>query len=295
MGGFTNLHLMTPALVVVSKGYAHQFDHTDTCRDPFVLPPSDGQVSRCHHSTFLVLSPEYRIKLRSGSAYANVRDTRFDVLLLSHGDLCVVMTTSRHHGMPPPHGLPHQGVMFTRRTMDKQHRHIVKNATHLDRVLVPGVKTFMGALDQHTVPTSLLVLWLGRGIARTVGLDNKDMVGTIFDPEEPGRFHLRNLVAVPLLEQSTHCRPPRLGRGSVFGTDPLSWKAARPAPPKRWQLSASALAVFSHRPAKQPHGSSSTLQLPEGPPRKQNRGSCLSHARMMCKCAFSMHTFVRHR
>ena len=92
---------MTPAPVIVSQDTADQLDHIDTCRDPSVLPPVDGQVSHCHLSTFLVLSSEYRIAVQAGSAYGEASDTRFDELHLTQGALLVVTSTSRHHGMPP--------------------------------------------------------------------------------------------------------------------------------------------------------------------------------------------------
>ena len=149
IGGFADLYHMTPAPVVVSQDTAGQLDHTDTSSDPSVLPPIDGQVFRCHLSTFLVLSSEYRIAVQAGSAYREVSETRFDELHLTQGDLLVAASTCPHHGMPPPppNGLPHKGVIFTQWTPDKHHRHIIKKATHLDPVLVPAVKGFTGGLD----------------------------------------------------------------------------------------------------------------------------------------------------
>ena len=76
--------------------------------------------------------------------------------------------------------------MFTKWTPDKQHRHIVKNASHLDHVLVPAVKGFIGIVDQNIVPTWHQVLWLGRGVEAIVGRANKEMMDAIFNPEEPG-------------------------------------------------------------------------------------------------------------
>ena len=93
---------MTPAPAIVSQDTADQLDDTDTYRDPSVLPPSDGQVSQCHLSTFLVWSPEYGIAVQAGFAGGEVSDTRFDELPLTQGDLLVVTSTYRHHAMPPP-------------------------------------------------------------------------------------------------------------------------------------------------------------------------------------------------
>ena len=102
IGGLVDLHHMTPAPVIVSQQTIDQFDHTDTCRDPSVVPPADGQVSRCHLSTPFVLSSEYRIAVQASFAYSEASDTRFDELHLTQGDLLVVMSTSRHQGTPPP-------------------------------------------------------------------------------------------------------------------------------------------------------------------------------------------------
>ena len=78
IGGFADLHHLTLTAVIVSQATADQIDHTDTSRDPCVLPPVDGQVSRCHLSTLLVLSSEYWIAVQAGSVYGEVSETRFD-------------------------------------------------------------------------------------------------------------------------------------------------------------------------------------------------------------------------
>ena len=108
IGGFADLHHMNPAPMIVWQDTVDHLDHTDTSKDPSVLPPADGQVSRCHLSTFLVLSSEYRIAVQAGSAYGEVSETHFDDLHLTQGDLLVAASTCRHHGIPPPpnHGGP---------------------------------------------------------------------------------------------------------------------------------------------------------------------------------------------
>ena len=66
---------MAPAPLMVSQNAVDQFDHTDTCRGHCVLPLVDGQVSRSHLSTFLVLSSEYRMEVQASSVFSKVRDT----------------------------------------------------------------------------------------------------------------------------------------------------------------------------------------------------------------------------
>ena len=94
------------------------------CRDRFVLPLVDGQVSRCHLSSLVVLSCEYRIAVQGGSAYGEVGDTRLDEWHLTRGDLLVVPSTCRHHGMPPPQMGCHAKVSFL------LHGHRTSNLPH---------------------------------------------------------------------------------------------------------------------------------------------------------------------
>ena len=104
IGGFANLHHMTPTPVIVSHDTAHQLDHTAASWDPSVLPRANGQVSRCHLSIFLVLSSEYRIVVQAGFAYGEVCDTLSDDLRLTQGDLLLVASTCPHPmaSAPPP-------------------------------------------------------------------------------------------------------------------------------------------------------------------------------------------------
>ena len=111
IGRFTDLHKITPAPVILSLDTTDQPNYTHTCRESRMLSPIDGQVSRCHLSPFFVMSPENRIVVQAGSTYGEVKDTRFDELHFTQGDLVVVTSTYRHHGMPPPpNGLPRQGL-----------------------------------------------------------------------------------------------------------------------------------------------------------------------------------------
>ena len=130
--------------------------------------------------------------------------------------MLVVASTCHHHGMPPPPPLGCQGVIFTKWTPDKHHRHIVKNATHLDPLPVPAVKGFTGTLDQDLVPTWHQVLWLGRGVEGTVGLANKDMMDAIFNPMESGVAYTCALHPAFLLRSSPHLAHLPVGDSQVI-------------------------------------------------------------------------------
>ena len=117
IGGFTSVDHITLAPLIVSQLIAaDQLDHNDTCPDPFVLPRVDGRVDRCQLSTHLCCHPNTGLKSNGSSVYGEVGDTRFDELHVTHGDLLVVRSTCRHHGMPPhphPKGLPSKIVILT--------------------------------------------------------------------------------------------------------------------------------------------------------------------------------------
>ena len=99
-----------------------------------------------------------------GSAYSEVSDARFVELHLTHGDLLVVTSTCRHHGMctPPKKIGCHAKCDFYSMDTAQASPHVVKNATHLYLVPVPVIKGFTGTLDQDFKPTWHQGLWLGR-------------------------------------------------------------------------------------------------------------------------------------
>ena len=105
--------------------------------------------------------------------------------------------------------------MFTQWTADKQHRHIVKNATHCDYVPVSAVKGFMGTVDQNMVPTWHQVLWLGRGVEAIVGLGTKLDMDTMSNPEEPGVVPTCEFHPVFLSRSSPHIAHLPVGEGHV--------------------------------------------------------------------------------
>ena len=147
------------------------------------------------------------------------------------------------------------GVIFTQWTPDKRRRHIAKNATHLDLVLVPAVKGFTGSLDQDLAPTCHQVLWLGRGVEATVGLANKDMVDTIIIPMEPGAAHTCQFHPVfPSPAATTSPTSPSEKAESFFRGDRTISRSARRGPPTQAPLSALPSAVTSHQTAQQRHG-----------------------------------------
>ena len=120
---------------------------------------------------------------------------------------------------PPP---PPWDAIFTQWTPDKHHWHIVKNATHLDPMLVPSAKGFMGTLIKTWCQlgtkswTWHQVLWLRRGVEGTVGLANKDMMDAIFNPMEPGVAHTYEFHLAFLSRSSPHIAHLPIGEGQVI-------------------------------------------------------------------------------
>ena len=130
-----NLHPMTPGSVIVaSAGSWSQLPHTDVATHPGVLPPKDGDISRCHLSSFLCLSEEYQVQVKAGTALGEAGEVRWDTIQLQRGDMLLMEATNRHHGMPAlldaKDGL--QGALFNLWTPTAKYRHHQPNTTHLD-------------------------------------------------------------------------------------------------------------------------------------------------------------------
>ena len=129
-----------------------------------------------------------------------------------------------------------------------QHRDIVKNAMHLDLVLVAAAKGFPGILDQDCVPTWHQVLWLGREVDCMPGLANKDMMDTIFNRMELGVAPTSEFHPKFLCWSSPHIAHLPVGKAKSFsGGDPTSLSSAGPGAPTRMPLSALPSAVSSHQ------------------------------------------------
>ena len=56
----------------------------------------------------------------------------WDEVLLNKGELLVMGSTTRHHGVPPPSGHDMQVALFTQWTPDEKHVNVLPNTTHLD-------------------------------------------------------------------------------------------------------------------------------------------------------------------
>ena len=74
----TPLHPFTPCPPVPSScpqlAQAISFAHSDTSTAPPPSPrPSDGSKSDCHLSTFVALSPQYRLSSQAGMALGEAR------------------------------------------------------------------------------------------------------------------------------------------------------------------------------------------------------------------------------
>ena len=134
------------------------------------------------------------------------------------------------HAPPPLNGLLRQGVIFSQWAPDKHHHHIVKNSTHLDLVLVPAVKGFMGTLDQECVPTWHQVLWPGRGVEATAGLANTDMMDAIFDVMGPGGTPSCEFHCAFLSWSSPHIAHLPIWKRQV---NSLAWSLPAPSPQDR--------------------------------------------------------------
>ena len=127
-----------------------------------------------------------------------------------------------------------------------------------------------------------------------MGLANNDMMDAIFNYMDPSVTHTCEFHPAFLSRSSPHIAYLIALQGQVFsGEDPTPSRSARPGRPTRMPLSALPSPVSPHQPAPQRHGTSSIPSLPRGTGSKQNPGCGLSHAPVMCRYAFGLHTWLR--
>ena len=109
-----SVYPMAPGYVIVSGVESDdQLAHTDTSTAPHVLPTSDRSTSDSHLSTFVALSPKYRVCLQAGTALGEAEVERWDEVLLHQGEVLIMVSTACHHGLPPPASQDIQGALFT--------------------------------------------------------------------------------------------------------------------------------------------------------------------------------------
>ena len=109
-----------------------QLGHTDASTAPHVLPASDRSKSDSRLSTFVALSPQYRLAIQPGTALGDGEVESWNEVLLNQGEVLVMVTTARHHGLPPPAPQYMQRALFTLWTPNKKHVNVLHNTTHHD-------------------------------------------------------------------------------------------------------------------------------------------------------------------
>ena len=130
-----------PCLVILSGAESgDQLPHTDVSTAPDMLPPLDRHPSSCDISTFVALSPQYSLNIQAGTALGEATEERWDEVLLEQGEVLVMVSTARHHGLPSPPGQKMQGALFTQWTPDRRHSGVKPNRTNLDPPHPPGAQ-----------------------------------------------------------------------------------------------------------------------------------------------------------
>ena len=78
---------------------------------------------------------------------------RWEEVLLNQEEILVMLSTDRHHGLPPPAGQDMQGAVFTPWTPHKKDLNMLPNTTHLDPPTVMPLKTILGILGSKRSPS----------------------------------------------------------------------------------------------------------------------------------------------
>ena len=138
---FEGLFDMPCSVIVSGAESGDPLPHTDVSTSPDMLPDCDRNPSSCHISTFVALSPQYRIHVEAGTALGEAKEERWDEVLLQQGEVPVLVSTARdHHVLPSAPGQEMQGALFTQWTPDRRHSGVKPNITHLDPPPPPGAQ-----------------------------------------------------------------------------------------------------------------------------------------------------------
>ena len=97
---FKDLFDMPCSIIVSGAESGDQLPHTDVSTAPDIVPPPDRYTSSCHISTFVAPSPQHRINVQAGTALGEATQERWDQILLQQGEVLVLVSTARHHGLP---------------------------------------------------------------------------------------------------------------------------------------------------------------------------------------------------
>ena len=165
---FEDLFKMPCSVIVSGAESGDQLPHTDVSTAPDMLPPPDRHPTSCHISTFVALSPVYRLNVQLGTALEEATEERWDEVLLEQGEVLVLVSTARHHGLPSPPGQQMQGALFTQWTPDRRISGVKPNTTHLDPPTPqaqglprPAGKVGWGGQCAHVRATVAVGCWIG--------------------------------------------------------------------------------------------------------------------------------------
>ena len=110
---FEELFEMPCSVIMSGAESGDQLPHTDVSTAPDMLPPPDRHPSNCRISTFVTLSPQYRLNIQGGTALGEATEERWDEVLLEQGEVLLMVSTARHHGLPSPLGQKMHRALFT--------------------------------------------------------------------------------------------------------------------------------------------------------------------------------------
>ena len=117
-------------------------------------------------STFVALSPQYRINVQAGTALGEATEEGWDEVLLRQGEVLVLATIAPPRALLPPPGQEMQGALFRQWTPDRRHSGVKPYTTHLNPPLPLELKDCLGLLDgegAEDVPACGHLLLLGVG------------------------------------------------------------------------------------------------------------------------------------
>ena len=183
---FEDLFEMPCSVIVSGAESGDQLPHTDASTAPDMHPPRQPPLQLPHLHLRGPL-PKVPPQHPGGNGAGEATEERWDEVLLEEGEVLVMVSTARHHGLPSPPGQKMQGALLTQWTPDRRHSGVKPNTTHLDPPTPLELKDCLGLLEWgvgEDVPTFRQLLLLGIGLEARVGLASRDVVGDVFSPPE---------------------------------------------------------------------------------------------------------------
>ena len=217
---FEDLFEMPCSIIVSGAESGDKLPHTDVSTTADMLPTLDRHPSSCQISTFVALSPQYRLNIVAGTAMGRPRRRGGTRSSSNRGRSSSWSALPGTTGSPLPPGNRCRGQCLC----SGPPIGIIRGLSRIRRIWTPTtpleLKDCLGLLEWgggEDVPTFGQLLLLGVGLEARVGLANRDVVADVFSPPRgaarpPGHMNHLGGHGQPFRppHHLLHCQAPRV-------------------------------------------------------------------------------------